>query len=231
MFHVHPIARTICTILFILAAFLAHTIQAICLVYLFLWAVIVCCRVIKPHIKFVFFVTTPLLIALLIIWGWVADNPPSAKYSSGLEYGTISWLRVVISGGALQSLMLPLIEKPVYLKGYMEKLRLPAVIGTLILSSIFFLPEVQRRLKAVADARKAQGYPVSGWQGLRALPIMLMPLVSSLLVSSISRGELWSHRGILTSSNRSMSKLTYNMIFSLIAIMLAITVLLISVWL
>lgn len=198
MLLLHPIARLVCALLFVAAIFAAKTLLAISLVYLAVLFVVIASHVGTNHLRFVAFVTLPLLLALVVVWGWVVDPLQiPASHQSGFTYALFTWLRIVACGGALQFLFLPLIESPIQLKQFLERTGLSGSVGTLIVTSIVFLPEVRRRFLRIVDARKVQGNVVSGLRGLRELPTLLMPLVSSLLESATTRAELWSHRGIL----------------------------------
>jgi energy-coupling factor transporter transmembrane protein EcfT len=197
MLTVPPIARLLSAALFIAGIFVARTLLSMTLIYVLVLIGVVACRVGKPHLRFVIFVTGPLLLALLIVWGWVIDPRQIPVPHSGPSYAAFTWLKIIACGGILQCLFLPLVEHPAELRGFLERTGLSGSFGTLIMSAIVFLPEVRRRLAIIIDARKSQGYPVSGLSGMLALPATLMPLVSSLLDSATKRAELWSHRGVL----------------------------------
>jgi len=124
------------------------------------------------------------------------NNVP-APHRTGVEYALYCWLRVVACGGALQFLFVPLIDHPAHLKDFLDRTGLRGSVGTLIVSSMVFIPETRRRLAQVVDARRAQGHTLAGLSGLRELPTLLMPLVASLLDSSVKRAEVWAHRGVL----------------------------------
>jgi len=175
------------------------------------------------HLRFVTFISTPLLVALLFIWGVIAAaNHVPPPHHSGVDYAVFSWLRIVVCAGALQCLLVPLIEQPSHLKLFLEKSGLAGSLGTLIVASIIFLPEVRRRLRQIIDARRAQGYSLSGLRGIRDLPTLLMPLVSSLLDSATKRAEFWSHRGVLERTQFKGSPYSYSTQPSALALVLTI---------
>lgn len=161
-------------------------------------------------LKFIAFATMPILIALLLVWGVIMDpSDVPAPHRTGFAYALYFWLRVVVCGGALQFLLIPLIEHPANLKDFLDRTGLGGALGTLIISSLVFIPETRRRLAQVIDARRAQGHQVSGLNGLRALPTLLMPVVASLLESSVNRAEVWAHRGVLSRRNKLVIEDTY----------------------
>jgi energy-coupling factor transporter transmembrane protein EcfT len=226
MLTIHPWARLAVAGLLIAAVFLADQLATVAIVYAAVVVVVLMTGTIKSHIQFVTFVSLPLLVALIVVWQFAVDPgkvPP--PHSDGLTYALFMWLRVIASGGVLQSLFLPLVERPAHLRTFLHKTGLSGSFGTLVVTSIVFLPEVRRRLERIVDARKAQGYTVSGIGGLIALPALMMPLVSSLLDSATIRAELWSHRGILERKPVASNLSSYSIVLSLFAVILALAVL------
>jgi len=167
-------------------------------VYALIFLLILLSGVTLRHIRFIIYISAPLLIALLIMWGWIIDSHQVALSSvSGKEYAIYLWLRIISWGGVLQFLFAPLIENPTHLKDFLRRVGLSGSFGTLIIASIVFLPEMQRRLAQITDARRAQGNSLGGLKGMKDIPTLMMPLISSLLDSAAKRAEFWSHRGIL----------------------------------
>lgn len=198
MLRLHPVIRLASALLIVAAVFFAASITNLVFVYTAVILSLMAARLLVEHLRFVGLVTAPLLIALLLVWGWVMDPveiPP--PHHTGVAYAFFLWLRIVACGGALQFLFLPLVEQPTRLRDFLCRTGLEGSIGTLILTAIIFLPEMSRRLGRIIDARRAQGHALTGLQGLRELPTLLMPLVSTLLDSATKRAELWSHRGLL----------------------------------
>jgi len=196
MLQVHPVVRLLASISLLIAVFLAAGPDALALVYMLVFTVVVATKGLVNHLRFILFVGGPLLLALLLVWGVVIPMAPT-EHTHGLLHTSVYWLRIISCAGILQALFLPLIERPQHLRGFLTAIHMNGEIGLLIITSILFIPEVKRRLTYIVDARKAQGYDVQGITGLRQLPFMLMPLVSSLLDSATKRAELWAHRGVL----------------------------------
>lgn len=231
MLQLHPVARLLCAVMLVVAVFISTNLVALGLVYALVVVAIIAVGVVGSHARFVVFVSSPILLALLLVWGWVMlpARVPS-PHASGIGYAIFSWLRIVICGGILQGLFLPLVLKPNHLTSFLKATGLERVAGTLIVSSIIFLPEIKHRLARIIDARRAQGHVVRGIQGLLQLPSILMPLISSLLDSAIKRAELWSHRGVLDRRNRSPAVFLYSPLHSVIAIIMALSAFVIAVW-
>lgn len=196
MLEVHPVGRLVAATSVSVAAFVLKKPEELLFCYALVAAGMLKAGILRQHLRFILIVSLPLLAALLLIWGVIVAPPPSYGMN-GVSYATAAWLRIVVLGGAFQWLLLPLAERPMHFRAFLATLRVPATLGTLVVTPILFLPEVQRRIGRIVDARKAQGLSTSWFSGLRAMPGMLMPLVASLLESSIARAELWTHRGLL----------------------------------
>ena len=199
MLLLHPIIRLLSALLILIAIFLTSSIVELALVYTPVILLVLVSRVSLNHIRFIAYVTVPMLLALLLVWGWaLGSRQVPIPHKSGVEYAFFLWLRIVSWGGVLQFLFVPLARQPFQLKGFLDHTGLSGLLGTLIIASIVFLPEMRRRMGQIIDARRAQGCSVRGLKGLKDLPTLLMPLISSLLDSAAKRAELWSHRGLLT---------------------------------
>lgn len=203
MLRLHPVARLFAALLTIAAALFARSFDGLVPAILVVTAGIVMSGVCLNSLRFVGFATMPILLALLLVWGCFIDpGKVPAPHRTGVEYAFFCWLRVVICGGTLQFLFIPLLEHPAHLKDFLDRTGLRGSLGTLIISSVVFIPETRRRLAQVIDARRAQGRKLSGLAGLREVPTLLVPLVASLLDSSVKRAEVWAHRGVLDKQNR-----------------------------
>ncbi len=231
MLRIHPIVRLLCAAILVIAVFLSANLEVVAIIYMLVTVAVIATGVIGSHIRFVVFVTSPILLSLLLVWGWVMDSAKiPIPHANGVAYAVFSWLRIVACGGVLQALFLPLVQRPQYLRRFLDTTGLKGPVGTLLLASIVFLPEVKRRLAHVIDARRAQGHIVNGVQGLRQLPSLLMPLVSSLLDSASRRAELWTHRGLLDRYSSSPSEFAYERLQSATTVIMALTALAIGIW-
>lgn len=197
MLNVPARIRVVSVALFVIASFVANSIASELIVYAAVASCIVVAGIGLPHLKFAAFVTLPILAALLLVWGVAANqNEIPTSHANGVSYAIFLWLRIVVCGGAMQFLFLPLAAQPVYLRHFLRQNGVSEQYAVLIGTAIVFIPEVRRRIDRITDARKAQGFRVSGLRGLLSLPVLLLPLVSSLLDSAIKRSEFWCHRGV-----------------------------------
>ena len=209
MLSIHPWVRLAAALLLAASAFVAWRPLELLVVYAVVIAGVAAAEIARQHVRFVVGVTLPLLFALLIIWGLLV-KPPASMHLGGISYAVAIWLRIAAIGGVFQWLLLPLAERPIHFRSFLASLHLSGTLGTLLITPILFLPEVRRRMARIMDARKAQGLPATGIAGVRALPSMLTPLVSSLMESSLARAELWSHRGLLARDRARWERLPYS---------------------
>ena len=207
----------------IAAAFIARQPLRVGLLYLVVFTGIMLTSLVRPHLRFLVLVTLPLLVALIIIWGLIIPQPASG--SGGMAYAFTAWLRILVCGGVIQWLLLPLVEQPAHFRAYLQRLHVPPAVGTLLITPILFLPEVKRRIDRIVDARKAQGLPAVGLAGILALPAMVVPLIASLMETALARAELWTHRGLLNRQTEVLGELTYAPIESLVVTLVAAAVL------
>lgn len=231
MFRLHPIARLLSTLMVVVAVFASGNLAALGLVYVYVIVAVLAADVVISHAKFAVFISFPILLALLLVWGWAA-NPATVPlpHTSGISYAIFCWLRIVACGGILQALFLPLVNRPSHLTTFLKTTGMSGAFGTLVVSAIVFIPEIKHRLDRIIDARRAQGHKMSGIRGVMQLPGMLMPLVSSLLDSATKRAELWNHRGVLDRYNRSTVEMSYSQLQTATALVAAISALVIGVW-
>lgn len=231
MFRLHPVARLLSALIIVVAVFASGNLAALGLVYMYVIVAVLAADVVVSHAKFAVFISFPILLALLLVWGW-AVNPDKVPlpHASGISYAIFCWLRIVACGGVLQALFLPLVEKPSHLTTFLKATGMSGPLGTLIVSAIVFIPEIKHRLDRIIDARRAQGHEVSGIRGIMQLPGMLMPLVSSLLDSASKRAELWSHRGVLDRYSRSPVAVSYSQLQTAVVLAMAFTALAVGIW-
>lgn len=196
MLEIQPIVRLLTAISLLMASFLATSNVSQISVYILVLVAVVATGEAGAHLRFMWSVGIVLLGALIVVW--VIAMPLShGDHAQGLWRALLPWIRIMSCAGIMQALFLPLFERPRHLQDFLTATRMNGAVGMVFITSILFIPEVKRRLLHIIDARKAQGYDLQGVAGLRELPRLLMPLVSSLLDSSAKRAELWSHRGLL----------------------------------
>ncbi len=202
--NLHPGVRIAALALLLGAAFLAQRAIAVCVPYGVILLLLGLAGLLRKHAAFLLFAMTPLFIALFGVWGVVLGHGPGGE--AGFTYALTTGLRVAALGGLFQWFLLPLFARPASLRDFLYRIRAPASFAALLVAPVVFLPEVQRRISRVVDARKAQGRRVRGLAGLVMLPQMLTPVVASLLESAMVRAELWDHRGYLVTAYRPGAK-------------------------
>lgn len=219
MLDIHPWARSASAAAIVAAAFLATSLRDLLFLYAMVLAASAVTGVLREHLGFVFRLASPLLAALLLVWGvWLDASRVPDPGVSGWVYAWTTWLRFVCCAGVLQVCFLPLLRSPLRLKEYLATCRLPNWFAVLMMGAVVLLPEVRRRFFRVVDARRAQGHALRGAAGIRQLPLIVMPLVSSMLDSAVQRAELWSHRGLLTVDRTITERQTYSLANTLLCV-------------
>jgi len=221
MVGVYPIARLGTSLLLLLAVFASRSLASVAFLYAVVLVGVIICGISAAHFRFVTWVTLPFLFSLLVLYGLLIRAAPGGWASSGEHYAIYLWLRVAACGAIVQALLVPLMRRPACLKAFLEALGTGPTLGTLVLASVVILPDIRRTLERVQDARRSQGFRTDGLAGLWGLPSLLLPTISSLLVSANKRAELWSHRGILL-RNRGLPQFRYKRLQSLAVILVAL---------
>lgn len=214
MLTVHPLARLAAAILMCIGIVLTSNLAPLGMVYSGILLAMLGFKLGRTHARFALVVSLPILLALLLIWGWVADPAKiPAPHPNGIEYAFFSWLRIVAFAGIFQMLFLPLLANPLHFRGFLHTIGFRGAGGVLVTTALLFVPEIGRRFIQIRDARRARGFQITGLTGLRHVPTMLMPLVASLMDSALTRSELWQHRG-LTYQSLARPDLVYSPIIS-----------------
>ncbi len=195
-----PLMRIAVAALWAAAALLAASDRAAGIVYAGGLAYLVAAHCWREHLRFFLFAGFPLLLALLLTWGLVMPLTHAAgatTVAAGVHHALLIWLRILILAGVCQWLLLPLVRQPLQLRGFVAALGLPASIGVLLAMPVLVLPEVQRQIRQVGDARRVQQMPTRGIRGALALPATIVPVMAALIETALNRAELWEHRGLL----------------------------------
>lgn len=223
MLRIHPIIRLLSTALLVVTTFLTRSLIEVIIVYTTILLLVILSRVTLKHLRFVTYVSLPILLSLLILWGWIIDSHQIAlSNTSGTEYALFLWMRIISWGGLLQFLFIPLVEEPSHLIDFLKHVGIKGSYGILVIASIVFLPEMRRRLTQIIDARRAQGHSLRGLKAIIELPTILLPLISSLIDSAIKRAEFWSHRGIMESDKSTGVECLYSSLQSVFLLILAL---------
>ena len=113
MLELAPWGRLVSALLLLGATLIAHSLPAVLAAYVAALAAVVAMKVFPVHLRFVGIGAVPLLVALLVLWGWLLPENHPAGYSSGVAYALAAWFKIVSCGAVIQALMIPLINRPV----------------------------------------------------------------------------------------------------------------------
>lgn len=224
MLQVHPWVRGFATAAVVVAVFLTRALQDVLGIYVVTLLGAAVAGVLTHHLQLVLKLSLPLLAALLLVWGVVlpATQVP-VQGMGGFEYAFFIWARFLCCGAALQVAMLPLFMNPLHLRVFLAACRIPHWLAVTMIGAIVFMPEIGRRFRQLVDARRAQGLSLRGFRGVREIPWLVMPLVSSLLEAALARAEFWSHRGVLEANLRGSDDQAVSLAQSLVCALVAAT--------
>lgn len=155
------------------------------------------------HAHWIFFVFAVLPFALwnFGLWTLLIAAPPGQAHGSnphgGFEYALLMTARLALLALTFQ---LCFIGLPV--SRLVKLLRAWGVKGDALLivaSSLTIWPELRERVDHVVTARYARGLVPkrSIWESMKALPLVLKPVVFNSLHHSIERSEMWQHQRLL----------------------------------
>ena len=141
--------------------------------------------------------------AVLVIVNGILIRDGTAKlhlafldfYEEGLHYGLTVSIRLVLLSIAV--LVFFTSTRVRDLVAYLQTLGLPNAFVSIILLTLFFLEQLPHRISGVFTAQEARGAPVRGGfiSRIRALFVVLSPLVLSSIVESVERGIALELRG------------------------------------
>jgi energy-coupling factor transporter transmembrane protein EcfT len=197
-----PYARLATLLLAVAATLLAQNPVATLAAYAVALSVLLFCKGVRPaHAKFLLFAVVPFALWNALLWGVLVAAPPGAVPRTnpigGVEYATLMTTRLALLALAFQ---LCFIGLPI--PRLLKLLRAWGVKGDALLiiaGSFTIWPELRDRADHVVTARYARGLVSkrSTWESLRALPLILKPVISNSLHHSIERSEMWEHQGLL----------------------------------
>jgi energy-coupling factor transport system permease protein len=147
--------------------------------------------------------TVPLLVAVVLIQGLfypgnetpLAEAGPVIFWEEGVSYGLLVFFRVLVVVCAVlimvfstypKAMMVALIDK-----GLSPKL------AYVFMASLQFVPEMQRRARAIIEAQQARGLDLKAnlWRRFQALLAMMIPLLAGALISVETRSLALEARG------------------------------------
>lgn len=201
MLRPHPTIRMLSGALAVLAAFWTSDLRILLPVSLIISALLVAAGIGKRFGALIFKVFLPLSIGLLLVWGGVMGAPPGAPVGTdrlgGVVFGLVVTLRLLAASAISQLCILavPSHELP-------QVLSVCGIRGDLlasIVAAFALVPELELRTQQVLTARYARGLSKSRsfWGLMVHIPLLLRPVLTWTLRSSIHRSEMWSQRRLI----------------------------------
>lgn len=198
---VHPFARLVFLILATAGSFTVKSWWVSLTLWLLCAAALLLFGQGKKHLRLAVLSLLPLLIMLLVVWGWLIAAPPSMPIGSnpqgGIAYALSVFSRLGLLAAIFQLVMLTIPTQQLPNCLYMWGVRGESLI--IALGAFTLVPELQIRADQVMTARLARG-SVKGNQLIsRAaqLPLLLQPLLTWTLRSAVQRSKSWNQSGLL----------------------------------
>jgi energy-coupling factor transport system permease protein len=148
-------------------------------------------------------VTGPLLVAVVLIQGiFYSGNEtpllavgPVTFWEEGAYYGLLVFFRVLVVVCAVSITVFSTHPKAMMV-AFIDK-GLSPKLAYVFMASLQFVPEMQRRARAIIEAQQARGLDLKAnlWRRFQALLAMMIPLLTGALISVETRSLALEARG------------------------------------
>jgi len=160
--------------------------------------------------KLVAVLTGPLLVAVVLIQGLfypgnetpLVDVGSVTIWTEGVSYGLLVFLRVFVVVCAVLIMVFSTYPKEMMV-AFIDK-GLSPKLAYVFMASLQFVPEMQRRARAIIEAQQARGLDLKAnlWRRFQALLAMMIPLLAGALISVETRSLALEARGFSRSGLR-----------------------------
>jgi energy-coupling factor transport system permease protein len=147
--------------------------------------------------------TGPLLVAVVLVQGlfYTGNENPLivlgrvTVYEEGVHYGLLVYFRVLAVVCAVSIAVFSTYPKTMMV-AFIDK-GLSPKLAYVFMASLQFIPDMQRRARAIIEAQQARGLDLEAnlWRRFQALLAMLIPLLTGALISAETRSLALEARG------------------------------------
>lgn len=147
--------------------------------------------------------TVPLLVAVVLIQGLfypgnetpLVEVGPVTFWAEGVSYGLLVFFRVLVVVCAVLIMVFSTYPKAMMV-AFIDK-GLSPKLAYVFMASLQFVPEMQRRARAIIEAQQARGLDLKAnlWRRFQALLAMMIPLLAGALISVETRSLALEARG------------------------------------
>src|SRR5918994_1766831 len=155
-------------------------------------------------------ITGPLLIAVVLVQGLFYtgnETPlialgPVTFWEEGVTYGLLVFFRVLVVVCAVLIMVFSTHPKKMMV-AFIDKSLSPK-LAYVFMASLQFIPDMQRRARAIIEAQQARGLDLEAnlWRRFQALLAMLIPLLTGALISVETRSLALEARGFSREGRR-----------------------------
>ena len=219
---IHPKIRLICAVISSVGILLCSNIFILLGIFIcILLPLTIYTKTIKAFISFFLKVFWPILIALIITWGFIIQQNPNsnspASAIEGVKYSLFISLRLLILIGIFQVAFLSISKDT--LINQLRTMGFRQDYLLVMVGAYAIWPDMKKRSTQIIEARMARGLipKMSLYYRIFQIKHILRPLVISTIHNAIVRAEVWSERDIInTVLAHGQNKIKYNITLNVI---------------
>lgn len=144
----------------------------------------------------------PFTIAVFVFHGLIVQKSDAVKLVGWLHYSQEGVIHAAVIGGRISLMLIASLlfvtttAAPTLLKSF-DAARWPPALSFLLASPLLLLDQFTARAKSISDAQQVRGLHVNGSirARLRALTMLLVPLLTSALADAHERAHVLTARG------------------------------------
>jgi len=147
--------------------------------------------------------TVPFLVAVVLVQGlfYPGNETPLVEvgavtiWAEGVSYGLLVFIRVLVVVCTVLIMVISTFPKAMMV-AFIDK-GLSPKLAYVFMASLQFVPEMQRRARAITEAQQARGLDLEAnlWRRFQALSAMMIPLLAGALISVETRSLALEARG------------------------------------
>ena len=175
----------------------------------------------KRAVKRLLLTMTPIGVALVVVHGLLIERPDFYDHGlvsispSGLDYALKVFMRVAAM--LMATLLFVTTTHPSDMLKALDQRGVPPGVGYLVASPLLLIEPFSDRAKAIRDAQRVRGLDMTGsWKArIKALPVLLMPLITLALSDLDQRASVLSGRAFRALPRRTVINAPHDSTFQL----------------
>jgi len=164
----------------------------------------------RRSVKRLLLTMLPIGLALVVVHGLLIERPDVVRFgpvpvsADGLDYALSVFMR--LSAMLMATLLFVTTTHPSDMLKALDQRGVPPGLGYLIASPLLLIEPFSERARAIRDAQSVRGLDISGsWKArIKALPVLLMPLITLALSDLDHRASILSGRAFRSHPRRTV---------------------------